>query len=232
MRKWQTIAVGSVIGILAFVVATVSPLVAGSTAPAGASIGSSAISIVGGGGACTSTFCYQPSQLTVAPGTTVSWTNRTVADHTVTRCATSACPGSGPGTGGDPAFNSGVLLPGKTFSLVLHGVGTYNYYCQIHGFATMRGTVTVSSFFVSTTTLPRGDVGTAYSAMLHVTGGVAPYTWSVTAGSLPAGLKLSSGGKITGTPTKSGTSGFTVGVSDSSKPAMSAWKPLSIGVTT
>ena len=229
MKKWHVIAAGSVIGVTAVVAAALAPLVADPTA-AQAATGSSAVSIVSGG-TCTSAFCFQPAQLTVAPGTTVRWTNRTGADHTVTRCTSAACPGTGPGTGGDPAFNSGVLTPTKTFSLILHRTGTYNYYCMIHGFAVMHGTVTVS-FRVTTTTLPKGDVGTAYSAMLSAPGGVSPETWSVKAGSLPPGLKLSSAGKITGTPTASGTFAFTVGVTDSSVPPMTASKKLSIAVTT
>lgn len=48
--------------------------------------------------------------------------------------------------------------------------------------------------------LPGGAVGIAYSRSLMATGGVAPYTWSVYSGGLPAGLNLSSGGVIAGTP--------------------------------
>lgn len=42
--------------------------------------------------------------------------------------------------------------------------------------------------------LPAGTVGTAYTNQMNATGGAAPYTWSVTAGALPAGLQLSPGG--------------------------------------
>jgi len=68
---------------------------------------------------------------------------------------------------------------------------------------------------VTTTSLAAGTVGTAYSATLAATSGVTPYTWSVTVGTLPAGLTLASGtGAITGTPTAYGTSSFTVQVKD------------------
>src|SRR5579859_4935249 len=43
---------------------------------------------------------------------------------------------------------------------------------------------------VSTTSLAAGTVGAAYSATLAATNGVTPYTWSVTVGTLPAGLTL------------------------------------------
>lgn len=55
-----------------------------------------------------------------------------------------------------------------------------------------------------TTTLPLGigDVGITYNQSLTVSGGIAPYTWSVTEGNLPSGLMLdATTGIITGTPT-------------------------------
>ena len=45
-------------------------------------------------------------------------------------------------------------------------------------------------------------------------GGVAPYTFAVTAGSLPNGLTLNSGGALSGTTTASGTFNFTVTATD------------------
>jgi hypothetical protein len=54
-------------------------------------------------------------------------------------------------------------------------------------------------------------------------GGTAPYMYSISAGALPAGLRInSSSGAITGTPTASGTSSFTVEVIDSGSPAQTA----------
>nr|WP_284694742.1 Ig domain-containing protein [Geomonas sp. Red32] len=82
---------------------------------------------------------------------------------------------------------------------------------------------------VSTSTLPAGTVGTAYSQTLTATGGTSPYSWSVTTGTLPAGLNMSSG-VISGSPTTAGTSTFTVQVTDSSSPAQTATKSLSIQV--
>jgi len=60
-------------------------------------------------------------------------------------------------------------------------------------------------------------LGTAYSSALIATGGVAPYTFSISAGSLPPGLMLNtSTGAITGTPTTAGSYSFTAKVVDSS----------------
>ena len=45
-------------------------------------------------------------------------------------------------------------------------------------------------------------------------GGAAPYTFAVTAGALPTGLSLGSGGALSGTTTASGTFNFTVTATD------------------
>jgi hypothetical protein len=100
--------------------------------------------------------------------------------------------------------------------------------------ATKTATLTINLVpppSISTTSLPAGTVGTAYSATLAVTGGVQPYTWSVTTGALPDGLKLDgSTGAITGTPTIIDTNppSFTVQVTDS---ANLAAPPASLSIT-
>lgn len=72
-----------------------------------------------------------------------------------------------------------------------------------------------ASLQVSTTSLPSGTQGVAYSASLAATGGVPPYVWSIASGSLPSGLALSSSGAITGIPSgATGPSNFTVKVTD------------------
>jgi hypothetical protein len=79
---------------------------------------------------------------------------------------------------------------------------------------------------ITTTTLPNGVLGTAYPAgtQLQASGGVAPYTWTLTNGTtLPAGLTLNMDGTITGTPTATGVfNTFTVKVSDSEPTPMTA----------
>ena len=69
---------------------------------------------------------------------------------------------------------------------------------------------------VTTAVLPNGIVSTSYSASLTASGGTAPYTWSVSSGTLPAGLKLSAAGALSGVPTAVGSATFTVTVQDSS----------------
>jgi Putative Ig domain len=73
--------------------------------------------------------------------------------------------------------------------------------------------------------LPAGNINQSYSATVTATGGTPPYTWSVTSGTLPAGLSLdASSGIISGTPTGSGRSTFTIHVHDSQgTPATADW---------
>jgi len=85
---------------------------------------------------------------------------------------------------------------------------------------------------ITTTSLSGATVGTAYSRTLTAAGGRTPYTWTRSSGTLPAGLSLSSSGVISGTPTTAGTSSFTVRVTDSSSPTVSATRSLSITTAT
>ena len=62
---------------------------------------------------------------------------------------------------------------------------------------------------ITTTSLPNGAVGTAYSHTLTATGDTG-ITWSLETGSLPTNLVLSTAGVISGTPTTAGTYNFTV----------------------
>jgi hypothetical protein len=69
---------------------------------------------------------------------------------------------------------------------------------------------------ITTASLPTGSVGTAYSQTPAATGGTTPYTWSLSTGTLPAGLSLTaSSGRVSGTPTTAGTSNFELRATDS-----------------
>lgn len=82
---------------------------------------------------------------------------------------------------------------------------------------------------VSTSPLPAGTAGTAYSRTLQASGGTGSITWG-DSGTLPDGLTLSSSGTISGTPTTPGTSSFTVTATDSGSPAQSVSKVFSITI--
>ncbi len=79
-------------------------------------------------------------------------------------------------------------------------------------------------------TLPSGAVNAPYSATVHVASGTGtqPFVFSITSGSLPAGLSMSIGGVITGTPTTIGTSAFTVQVKDAN--SLTGSRNLSINI--
>ena len=72
-------------------------------------------------------FSFQPAQLSVEPGTTVTWTNEGNEPHTV--------------TADNGLFDSGVLYPGDSYSVQFDGMGTLSYYCTLH--PSMTGGITV-----------------------------------------------------------------------------------------
>lgn len=77
---------------------------------------------------------------------------------------------------------------------------------------------------VTTTTLPNGTVGTAYSVQMVAIGGTPPYTWSQTSGgTMPPGMTVTATGVFTGTPTTAGNYGpWVFQVTDSASPADTA----------
>ena len=98
--------------------------------------------------------------------------------------------------------------------------------------ATLSITV-ASNLQITTTSLQSGVVGNSYSASIAATGGVPSYTFSLASGSvLPANLTISAAGVITGTPTVTGTTTFTVQLQDSADPAQTTSAVLSITVTS
>ena len=87
---------------------------------------------------------------------------------------------------------------------------------------------------ISTTTLPGAAEGQAYSFFLKGGGGVAPYSWAVTAGSLPAGMGIDgSTGEISGvppTPPPEGQYPFTVTLTDGHTPPGSVARAFLLNV--
>src|SRR5580704_3646370 len=85
---------------------------------------------------------------------------------------------------------------------------------------------------ITTSSLPAGMEGTAYNQTIAATGGLTPYTFTISSATgLPAGLSMDTSGHITGTPTgPNGTSNFTVKLTDKSNPAQSATQNLSITI--
>jgi hypothetical protein len=93
--------------------------------------------------------------------------------------------------------------------------------------ATPHITIVAQTLVINTSSLPNGVLGTAYSATLSASGGVAPLSFSVTG--LPPGLLLGGGGAISGTPTAAGTTTVNVTATDSTGASVS--KSFQVTVT-
>jgi len=74
-------------------------------------------------------FRFEPTALTVAPGTRVTWVNKDFEPHTVVSAGDAA------------AFKSGGLDTDDKFSVVFDQAGTFKYFCSVH--PRMTGVVTV-----------------------------------------------------------------------------------------
>ena len=100
-------------------------------------------------------FCFVPAQTTVAAGGTVTWVDKSKTQHNITRCNPASCDGAAGGTGIDPTFTAAhlVIAAGGSAHFTFTQPGTYVYYCSIHGYGLMHGTVTVTAA-VPTTAAP------------------------------------------------------------------------------
>jgi plastocyanin len=74
-------------------------------------------------------FFFSPANVSVPAGTTVTWVNEGNVPHTV--------------TSDDGQFDSGVLMPGDSYTVMFKGQGTITYHCAIH--PSMTGSVTVGT---------------------------------------------------------------------------------------
>jgi hypothetical protein len=92
--------------------------------------------------------------------------------------------------------------------------------------------VSVAPLKVTSSSLPSGFVGSPYVAQLAASGGLPPYTWSVSAGTLPAGILLSATGLFSGTPGSATSSSPTFMVTDSAGSTAPATLTLTIAAAT
>lgn len=140
-------------------------------------------------------------------------------------------------TGGQPSYvfsiSTGTLPSGLALSAstgVISGTpstaGTSNFTVRVTDSQSPAVTATksfsvviASALSITTTTLPPAALGTAYTGTINFSGGVGPYTCSLSVGSLPSGLSVTASGStcvISGTPSQAGSFSFTIKVSDSS----------------
>ncbi|MFN7975087.1 MAG: putative Ig domain-containing protein [Acidobacteriota bacterium] len=172
--------------------------------------------------------------ITVSPGTLPNGSQGVPYSQTV-----SASGGTAPYTF---AVTAGALPPGLALNGgtgVISGTpttpGTYNFTITATDANSCTGsqayTVVIScaTITISPASLPNGTVGVPYSQTVTANGGTAPYTFAVTAGTLPAGLSLNGAtGVISGTPTAAGTSNFTVTATDAN--GCTASQPYSLTI--
>ena len=144
------------------------------------------------------------------------------------------------------SISSGSLPPGVTIGSstgLLSGTpttaGTYSFTVKVTDSASLSATEATSITIVPGPSLtfsapPQGWTNTVYSYTLSATGGTTPYTFSLSSGSLPSGLSLSASGVISGTPTTTGTSSFTVKLTDANGQTTTKAATITIatGVTT
>ena len=118
-----------------------------------------------------------------------------------------------PSTAG--AFTSQIALTNNAFN----GGGTQNI--------GVSGTGTLA---LSPASLPGGTVGAAYSQNVAATGGSGSYAFSVSSGTLPAGLALSTSGLLSGTPIAGGSFSVTIAVADSNNLAITGSQTYSLNI--
>jgi hypothetical protein len=122
---------------------------------------------------------------------------------------------------GSKTLGAAALSGGSaTFSINSLAVGSHSLTAVYSGDAndssSTSGSLTetvVAKPVITITSLPSGTRGSNYSQTLSVSGGLAPYTWSISGA--PSWLSLSASGVLSGKPTASGTYSFTVKVTDS-----------------
>lgn len=100
---------------------------------------------------------------------------------------------------------------------------------QLTHFSVIVPVAASNPFTFQTSGLPAASVGVAYSGALVVSGGTAPYSFSVVAGALPPGLMLNAQGIFSGTPTQGGSSVFTVKVKDGAGASAEAVVAMDVG---
>jgi uncharacterized repeat protein (TIGR03803 family) len=182
-----------------------------------------------------------PSAKTIALGdsVTLKWSVSNAFSKSAQVCAANVTPSTakagdwkGVQTG---SYSASTQLYSGSATLTPTSPGTYTYALTCGGTESGFATVIVgdaSALQFTTTELAAGVKEKSYSQKVGVTGGITPYTYSVTSGALPAGLSLNaSTGTISGTPTAAGVADFTVTVTDSNPvQKVTASESLSVNV--
>jgi plastocyanin len=128
-RRYLAIAVMALLATILVAACSPGPGGTAASSPAGAAPSQAAASAAPGapGAVAIKDFAFSPASITVAAGTTVTWTNQDSASHTV--------------AADDGSFDSKEFGNGASFSQTFSTAGTYSYHCAIH--SSMTGTVEV-----------------------------------------------------------------------------------------
>ncbi len=171
----------------------------------------------------TGTILNDDAVVTISPTSLPAATAGTSYSQTLTASGGTAPYGFAITTGTLPVgmlLSSAGVLTGTP-----SGSGSFNFTVSatdsgaspISGSRAYTLTVAAPTVTLPATTLPNGTAGQAYSAAItQASGGIAPYTYAVTAGALPAGVTVNSAtGALSGTPTVTGNFSFTLVATDS-----------------
>jgi hypothetical protein len=200
----------------------------------GLSLSSSLIGCGGHAAAPSEVTITGPASDTIDPGGTASFTGSVTGGPsdagvtwTLTGCSVSSC-----GTlSSITLFAATYTAPATVttgFTVTLTATSTAK--------TSITNTITLTvpanpSITTAAGALASGTIGAAYSVTLAGAGGIPPYTWSIAQGALPSGLTLSpTTGAITGTPTAAGGASFTVKLTDSGSPALTATAAYTIAI--
>ena len=162
-----------------------------------------------------------------------------------------AQPPAAPTLNGAPHFggvrsSNGIAITessgtwGSLSTQLPNGLDLYGVVCITSALCVNFGAIGTSSVWSSTsvpqltlsaTSPANPTLGLAYSAQFSASGGVSPYSFSISQGSLPPGLSIDPAtGTVSGIPISAGTFGFTVTLTDASNPTQSVSAPVTLVV--
>jgi putative Ig domain-containing protein len=186
--------------------------------------------------------------VTVSPPPALAITTTSLAEGNAGAAYTASITGSGgvtPYTWTATGLPSGLSLssgtPSATISGTTDNVGTFSVKATVTDSESSAVSVSstlsltiaqASAITITTTSLPNGTENISYSQTLSATGGVTPYIWTLTSGTLPTGFSLSTAGVISGTPTAAGSFSFAVQVTDAEVPPQTATQGFGITINT
>jgi uncharacterized protein (TIGR03437 family) len=139
--------------------------------------------------------------------------------HTFTQTAGTLPPGLA------LAANGGLLgtpTAKGTYSFTVVATSKFADYQLIGATATFSVNIVSAALTLDNSGVPAGTVGATYAQRLAAAGGIPPYSWQVTSGSLPGGLALDQTGVLHGTPSAAGSFTFQVTVRDSQNGSVAA----------